>query len=413
MFWQDKRVLITGINGFLGRNLAEGLTRQGAQIYGFGRSTSKQGDRDHSDNSTQFFLGNIDVEESVRNGISSSEPDIIFHLAAQSSVADSFQDPSKTCLTNCLGTSNLLEAVCRLKDDPVIVFAGSSDEYGLVFSTKDQYNQYVQEHGEPDYPPSNIPEIPISENNPLRPLSPYAVSKVYGDLLMKNYHQTHGVKTVVCRSFNVEGAGRGDQYVTSVIAKQVAGLQSGHINKVIIGNINPIRDFSHVQDIVSGYQILAERGRTGNAYNLGSMRGVSIATYLLTCLEIAGHQIDKIETQHGDITLSMPLSEVSSSIFGTPLPMSNLDKSIIEGNISFSQSNRGIIVYSRDTQIEIHFDPNKFRPVDIPILIADARKVSKIGYQPVCSLRNIIQDQLTYYRQAPPHAPLSTTDTSP
>ena len=411
MFWQDKRVLITGINGFLGRNLADGLVRQGAHIFGFGRNYPLES-QNQSKTPIQFIKGNIDDGDSISTGISSCEPDIIFHLAAQSSVANSFEEPSKTCLTNCLGTSNILEAVYSLKGDPVILFAGSSDEYGLVFGTKDQYQAYIRDHGEPDYPPAKVPEIPISENNPLRPLSPYAVSKVYGDLLMRNYHKSYGLKTVVCRSFNVEGAGRGDHYVTSVIAKQVAALKNNNLKKVVIGNINPARDFSHVHDIINGYQLLAERGHAGNVYNLGSMKGVSIATYLLTCLEIAGHQIDKISTYTGDMVLSEPLSEESSSIFGPRLSMSSLDKKIIEGDISFSQSDGGIIAYSGSNQIQVQFDADRFRPVDIPILIADARKITTIGYQPVCSLRTIIQDQLTFYQQTSSPDPSSTIDMS-
>ncbi|MFH0967809.1 MAG: GDP-mannose 4,6-dehydratase [Methanobacteriota archaeon] len=398
MFWQDKRILITGINGFLGRNIEQSLTSQGAEIYGFGRNIRAKGHQTHTDKSTHFILGNIDDEESIFNGVSACEPEIIFHLAAQSSVANSFEEPAKTCLTNCLGTSNLLEAVSRFEGDPVIVFAGSSDEYGQVFSTPEQYKTYVHNFGELQEPPAKIPEIPISESNPLRPLSPYAVSKIYGDLLMRNYHQTSGVKTVVCRSFNVEGAGRGDQYVTSVIAKQVNERKSGRTNKITIGNINPVRDFSHVQDIVNGYQILAERGRAGNVYNLGSMRGVSVATYLLTSLEIAGYQIDKIKTFENDTELSEPLREESSSMFGTPISMSNLDKRIIQGDISFSPSDLGVVAYSGDEQIKIEFDANKFRPVDIPILIADTSKISKIGYRPTRLLRDIIKDQLRFYQ---------------
>ena len=398
MFWKDKRVLITGINGFVGRNIEDSLTRQGARVSGFGRSKPAREDGGHDGKSSQFVSGTIDNKESISNAILTCEPDVIFHLAAQSSVADSFKNPANTCLTNCLGTSNLLEAVRRLHPDPVIVFAGSSDEYGLVFSTKEQYNKYPDDFGEIEPLPVKIPEIPISENNPLRPLSPYAVSKVYGDLLMRNYHQTYGIKTVVCRSFNVEGAGRGDQYVTSIIAKQVAGLKEGDTNTITIGNINPIRDFSHIQDIVNGYSILAERGRPGNVYNLGSMRGISIATYLLTCLEIAGYHIDKIAKERGKRALPEPLREERSSILGTPLKMSSLDKKIIEGEVSFSLSDGGFVAYSGENQIKIQFDAERFRPVDIPVLIADTRKISKIGYQPTHSLPDIIKEQLRFYQ---------------
>lgn len=398
MSWQEKKVLITGINGFLGSNISSSLADQGAQIYGFGRKKPLFKKKDHNNTFPQYFAGNIDNQDSIADAIESCEPDIIFHLAAQSSVANSFEDPAKTCLTNCLGTSNLLEAVTRLEVDPVIVFAGSSDEYGLVFSTIDQYNTHIEEYGEIDQPPVKIPEIPITEDNPFRPQSPYAISKIYGDLLMRNYQKTYGIKTVVCRSFNVEGAGRGDQYVTSVITQQVAELQKGNTNTISIGNINPVRDFSHVNDVVKGYQILAEKGSPGNAYNLGSMRGVSIASYLFTCLETAGYPIDAIITEKSKRVVSDPLSTETTQLFGIPLPVSKIDKGIIHGEISFSLADGGIIALSGNKKIKIKFNTEKFRPADIPILIADASKISKIGYHPSYSLLDIIRDQLRFYQ---------------
>ncbi len=398
MFWQDKRVLITGIKGFLGRNLEKSLSEKGTLVFGFGRKNHATEVQDQENNFHRFISGDIANETSISEGISTSEPDVIFHLAAQSSVAASFQHPSQTCQTNCLGTSNLLEAVCKSKIDPVIIFAGSSDEYGLVFSTPEQYESYKQENGEPDNLPSKIPEIPISETNPLRPLSPYAISKVYGDLMMRNYHRTQGMKTIVCRSFNVEGAGRGDQFVTSVISKQVSELDHKPNNNISIGNINPIRDFSHVDDIVNGYQLLAESGHRGNVYNLGSMRGVSIATYLLTCLEAIGNPIEKITIGKNENILHDPLNEETTSIFGSPLKMSRLDKSLIQKEVSFSPSDIGFVAFAGKDKYVIEFDPNKFRPADIPILIADTSKISKLGYKPIFSHKDIIEDQLKFYR---------------
>jgi GDPmannose 4,6-dehydratase len=398
VFWQDKRVLITGINGFIGSHLTANLSHLGAEIYGFGRKKSIVKGKNQFSPVRQYYAGTIDDNESIAHAITDCEPEIIFHLAAQSSVADSFRDPEKTCLANCLGTSNLLQAVHRPEIDPVIVFAGSSDEYGLVFSSASQYHEYVDEYGEADDPPVTIPEIPIPENNPLRPLSPYAVSKVYGDLLMRNFHKTYGMKSVVCRSFNVEGAGRGDQYVTSVIAQQVAEIQKGNSRMITIGNINPVRDFSHVCDVVRGYLTLAEKGRPGNAYNLGSMRGVSIASYLLTCLTKAGYPVDEIRTEKGDVIIPDPLAEVTTRFSGSSLAMTSLDLKIISGEVSFSLEDKGISVNSGDKKVNIHFDPGKFRPADIPVLIADTRKISKIGYKPKNSFQYIVREQLQSYQ---------------
>jgi GDPmannose 4,6-dehydratase len=114
--------------------------------------------------------------------------------------------------SNCAGTANLLEAI-RLKDiDPAVVFAGTSEEYGLVISSEVQYERALEKYGSIFPEPERIPELPITEENPLRPMSPYAVSKVYGDYLMRDYYHSYGMKTVVSRGFNHEGAGRGAMF---------------------------------------------------------------------------------------------------------------------------------------------------------------------------------------------------------
>lgn len=390
--WEEKRILITGINGFLGKQISSQLRLCGAEVFGFGRNSSQLNQKFIS----SFFAGNIDNYDSLFAAITTSQPDVIIHLAAQSSVAESFHQPVTTCQTNCLGTSNLLDIVRRGKIDPVILFAGSSDEYGQVFSTPASYQEYVEKYGEVECPPEKY-EIPIAETNPLRPLSPYAITKVFGDLLMRNYHKTYGLKTIVCRSFNIEGAGRGDQYVTSVIARQVSELKGGKLQEIQIGNINPIRDFSHVDDIVNGYLLLAHRGKSGNVYNLGSMNGVSIATYLLRSLEIAGYPVDSIRI--GKIKkISSPLTMESTDHFGVPLTVSRLDNAIMKGELSFTLSDGGFSIRSRNREIPGTFDRTKFRPADIPILIADTRKISSLGYQPEKTISDIIADQLRYYQ---------------
>ena len=173
-------------------------------------------------------------------------------------------------MMNCIGTANLLDAV-RIKDqNPKIVFAGSSEEYGLIISSPEQYQQAKKQYGTIFPEPSTIPETPIKETNPLRPMSPYAVSKVHGDYLMRNYYHSYGLNTVVSRAFNHEGAGRGLMFVTSVVTNQIMKLKFEEINKITIGNVNAFRDWSHVKDIVNGYMLLAENGNSGEVYNQGS-----------------------------------------------------------------------------------------------------------------------------------------------
>ena len=139
---------------------------------------------------------------SIGSALEIAEPHIVFHLAAQSFIPASFTNPLVTLMTNSIGTANVLESI-RLKNlNPIVVFAGSSEEYGLVFSSQIQYNKALKKYGCIVPPPTRIPELPISEENPLRPQSPYAISKVQADYLMRSYHNIYGLKTVVSRGFN-------------------------------------------------------------------------------------------------------------------------------------------------------------------------------------------------------------------
>lgn len=136
----------------------------------------------------------VDIS-SIARALDVSQPEIVFHLGAQSFVPQSFLNPLETMQINCIGTLNLLEAI-RIKNlDPIVVFAGSSEEYGLVISSERQLEE-IKNSGKAVFPePERIPELPIKESNPLRPMSPYAVSKVYGDFLFRNYHHSYGLRT--------------------------------------------------------------------------------------------------------------------------------------------------------------------------------------------------------------------------
>jgi GDPmannose 4,6-dehydratase len=210
MNWNGKNVLITGANGFVGSYLAKELLDKGSDVYGFIRPEDMVAmeknliDKGIKDK-LKMLEGDLGNISSLASALDHSQPDVIFHLAAQSSVEFSFRRPLDTQDINTIGTANLLEAV-RIKDiDAKIVFAGSSEVYGMVISSQEQY-QRALDSGKTIFPePERIPELPISESNPLRPMSPYAVSKVSGDFLMQNYHHSYGLDTVVSRAFNTKG----------------------------------------------------------------------------------------------------------------------------------------------------------------------------------------------------------------
>ena len=402
MNWKGKNVLITGIGGFVGPYLGEKLLENKANVSGLvrkradGAKIKNLADRGIIDD-IKLIGGDLTDITSLANTLDESEPDFIFHLAAQSFVPRSFENSLETQQINCIGTANLLDAV-RIKDiDAKIVFAGSSEEYGLVISSTNQHMQAQKKYHSIFPEVESIPEVPIKETNPLRPMSPYAVSKVYGDHLMRNYYHSYGLNNVVSRAFNHEGAGRGPMFVTSVIANQIMKLKFGEINKLTIGNVNAFRDWSHVKDIVNGYMLLAEKGKSGEVYNQGSMRTNSVLSYILLGLQEAGWNIEKIETFNGEKIIKEPTSQDNSRIFEIDFEKTLIDRMILEGELEYTLKDKGIYVHTDKGKIAVEFNSDRFRPAEVPILLANTEKIQKLGAKIECKLNYIVKDQLNYY----------------
>jgi len=402
MSWKDRSVLITGISGFAGSYLARYLIDEGAHIYGLVR---RRADGAIPQNiawkniasGITFLEGNLEDISGLATALDATQPEVIFHLAAQSFVPRSFSHPIETAQINSIGTNNLLEAVRRKDCDPTIVFAGSSEEYGLVFSSAEQYEQAAMKYGMVYPEPVSIPEVPIKETNPLRPMSPYAVSKVYGDHLMRNYYYTYGTKAIVSRAFNHEGAGRGSMFVTSVVTNQVAKYAAGDIDHITIGNVNAFRDWSHVMDTVRGYCLIADAGHPGDVYNQGSMRTTSVLSYILLSLENAGMPINRIETIKNGKVVEAPTEKDTSAVFGVPFEKTRVDRMLLERAIEFDAADLGFIAWSGQKKIPILFDPERLRPAEVPILFADTTKIRRLGFSSTYSVEDIIRDQLNFY----------------
>jgi len=399
---KDKNILITGISGFVGSRMAKRLVEEGATVFGLLRRRA-DGKVPHNmlrlglGKEVRLVEGDLESISSIGSAITASNPDIIFHLAAQSFVPRSFVDPNETMLSNCWGTSNLLEAV-RIKDaDPIVVFAGSSEEYGLVLSSDEQYKKALEKYGTIFPAPEHIPEVPTAETNPLRPMSPYAVSKVYGDFLMRNYWYSYGVKTVISRAFNHEGAGRGNMFVTSVATAQAMKLKFGEQEAITIGNVNSFRDWSHVDDVINGYLLLAENGKYGDVYNQGSMRTNSVMSYLLMSLEEAGYPVSRIETIKGEKVVAEPNEPDNSRIFGLDFEKTKVDGMMLRGELEFTIEDNGVKARSGDKEIQIIFNPERFRPAEVPILLSDTKKIEALGFKKEHTVRDIIRDQLDHY----------------
>jgi GDP-4-dehydro-6-deoxy-D-mannose reductase len=267
------RVLITGITGFVGSHMAEFALARGAQVFGASRWRSNTQHIEHLRSRITLIESDLRDASSVRQLVEKVAPDCVIHLAAQSFVGTSWQAPTETFTTNVLSQMHLLEAIRDLKLSPRFLAAGSSEEYGLVHED----------------------ELPIRETNPLRPLSPYAVSKIAQDMMGYQYFKSYGLPIVRTRAFNHTGPRRGDVFVESTFARQIAEIEAGACEPVLfVGDLKPRRDYSDVRDIVRGYWLLAERGEPGEVYNLCSGRALAIREvldYLLGAARVPGIRV--------------------------------------------------------------------------------------------------------------------------
>ena len=315
------RILITGITGFVGSHLAEYALERGAEVWGSSRWRSKTENIDHMREKLNLVECDLRDLSSVQHLVEKAAPDYIVHLAAQSFVASSWHTPAETLHTNSASQVNLLEAIRpRKASAPRFIAIGSSEEYGLVRED----------------------EVPIAETNPLRPLSPYAVSKVTQDLMGYQYFQSYGMPIIRTRAFNHEGPRRGDVFVTSNFARQIAEIEAGTRRPVIrVGNLDARRDYTDVRDIVRGYWRLLEAGTAGEVYNLCSGREWSIRDLLNFLL------------------------------------------------------NR-----SRVRDIKVEVDPNRLRPSDVPRLLGDASKIKRaVGWEATTPFEKTLDDLLDYWRE--------------
>lgn len=267
------KALITGITGFAGSHLAEWLlkNKKEIEVYGSYRLRSRM---EH----IKEFIQEIHLVEcelkdphSVDELIKTVRPDYIFHLAAQSFVPTSWNSPAETLTANQIGQVNLFEAILKYEVDCTIQIACSSEEYGLVYPE----------------------EVPIKEENPLRPLSPYAVSKVGQDYLGYQYHKSYGLKVIRTRTFNHTGPRRGEAFVTSNFAKQIAEIEKGIKPPILyVGNLKAKRDFTDVRDVVRAYWLAVEKGIPGEVYNIASGVAYSIEEMLNKLIRLSSAKIE-------------------------------------------------------------------------------------------------------------------------
>ncbi len=315
------RALITGITGFAGSHLAEYLLGEqpDVDVHGTYRWRSRMENIRGVVDRVRLHETDLRDGAAVHKLLAEVRPDAIFHLAAQSFVPTSWRAPAETLGPNINSQVHIFEAIRALEIDPVIQIACSSEEYGLVHAD----------------------EVPITEDNPLRPLSPYAVSKVAQDLLGYQYFRSYGLKVIRTRGFNHTGPRRGEVFVSSNFARQLAEIEAGLREPVIhVGNLDAVRDFTDVRDMVRAYWLAVTRGKPGEAYNIASGRGITIRELLDTLIELS-----------------------------TSTP-------------------------------EVRVDPARLRPSDVEVLLGDSSKFrADTGWEPRIPLEQTLADILAYWRE--------------
>jgi GDP-4-dehydro-6-deoxy-D-mannose reductase len=313
------RLLVTGITGFVGSHMADLALGEGAAVLGSRRRGSNTANIDHLQGRIALIDADLADPRAARDLVEAANPSHVVHLAGQSFAGASWDKPTETLSNNILSQVNLLEAIRRWGKRPRIVVAGSGEEYGMVSED----------------------ELPIAETNALRPLSPYAVSKVAQDLTGYQYFKSFGLAIVRTRAFNHEGPRRGELFVPSNFAKQVAEIESGLRPPIIhVGDLTPRRDYSDVRDIVRGYWLLLMHGEPGEVYNLSSGRSWAIRELL-----------------------DLLLAECK-----------------VKG-------------------IEVRTDPSRLRPSEVAVAVGDSSKIEKAtGWRAEIPLERTLTDLLDYWR---------------
>jgi GDP-4-dehydro-6-deoxy-D-mannose reductase len=311
------RALITGVSGFVGSHLAEYLLyntdwRVAGTVYGPVNNVA------HLKDQVAIYPAELSQRKVVTDLLQETRPNYVFHLAAQPSAALSRRDPWFTLENNIRVQLNILDVVAELDLESRVLVVGSSEEYGRVT---------------PD-------DLPIDEDTPLRPMTPYAVSKIAQDYLGLQYYLSHGVATIRVRPFNHMGPRQSKGFVAPDFASQIAEIEAGlHPPEVSVGALDVSRDLSDVRDIVRGYYLALTQGERGEVYNLGS------------------------EREHTTRALLQAL-----------ISLTKLDVRIVQ-------------------------DPERLRPSDVPRVVADCRKLrARTGWRAEIPFEQSLRDLLDYWR---------------
>ena len=288
------KALITGISGFAGSHLAEFLIEKGYEVFGTFFDKSTFSNLNGFVNKIKVYRCDIRNYDALKNVIEDVKPDEIYHLAAISFVPTSLKEPKLTFDTNLYGTLNLYQAVIDLEMNPMILFVGSADEYGIV----------------------NENDLPIKEECPLNPMNPYSISKTSADFLSFFYFKNYSLNIIRVRPFNHIGPKQSPEFVASDFAKQIAEIEKGLREPIIkVGNLEAKRDFTDVRDMVRGYWLALDKGEPGKVYNICSERAIQIKGLLNHLLELSSRKVEIMKDQKRMRPSDNPILQGDSSKF--------------------------------------------------------------------------------------------------
>jgi GDP-4-dehydro-6-deoxy-D-mannose reductase len=292
---------VTGGSGFVGRWLSAHLEQAGDEVV---RTSTEV---------------NVTDAEAISASIVGSAPDVVYHLAALSHVGRSWSDPARTFEVNSLGTLQVLEAAARCAVPPVVLVVSSAEVYG-----------------------NTAGEAPLTEEADLRPVTPYAASKVAAEYLAVQAWLGRGVPAMRVRPFNHVGPGQSPDFVVSALASRIAEAERVGGGPVRVGNLSASRDFTDVRDVVCAYRLLAEKGTSGEVYNVAS-----------------GH--------------SVPIAEIARQLCALA-----------------------------KVEVELVPDPELMRPADVPVFVGDATRLYEAtGWAPQIPLQTTLKDMFDYWRMRP------------
>ena len=255
----SEKILITGITGFVGSHLADYALSKGHTIYGLKRwNLSRMRNVRHILDKINWIDCDLTDSVSVTKAIKQSNPDKIFHLAAESFVSPSWDHPTHYMDVNYKGTVNLFEGIRTLEINPRVLIPGSGEEYGEV----------------------QLKDLPINNSTILNPVNPYAVTKIAQDLISFVYFKSFGTKVIRTRTFNHEGPRRENVFGISSYAYQIARIERGLQEPIVkVGVLTDKRNFTHVQDIVKAYWLASNKCKLGELYLIGNEKKNSIFTF--------------------------------------------------------------------------------------------------------------------------------------